>query len=211
MFSVTANTIAEAWEASIEELLKLPTIYTFDSDRGYCIEAESVTLYVMHPPLEPQLSERYLFPQLIEEYKLKVAGKISEVRTTYERMHQWLRRDKKKLNQRLMIKRLLRSNPQSRAGVLSLWDPEIDLNSSRPISPCMLYFSVRNNLLNLAVIARSTDAWVGALPEMIAFSDFQAKFADELGIGIGRMSYHALSYHLYEYDLPTARQSFAGG
>lgn len=208
MFCITSNTIAEAWENSIRLLLEAQELYSYDSDRGFCLELESVVLHVSEPLLEPQVSDKYIFPQLVDEYCAKIAGKTPEARTAYERIHQWVKRDGKKLNQYAAVLRHLKINPDSRAAVVSIWDPEVDLFSTRPLSPCLVYFSIRHNALNSAILARSSDAWVNALPEMIGFCSVQKRLANSLGIGVGRLSFHALSYHIYEYDLPIALNLF---
>jgi len=188
-------------------MLLTSVVNSFDSDRGFCIEAESITLRITHPQMKPQTSEKYIFPQLIDEYKNKVAGRIPELRDTYERMVSWPDRSGGETDQLSVVTRLLADSTGSRMGIISLWDPEIDLRSSRPMSPCLLYFSIRRNSLNMSIIARSADAWVGALPEMIALSDLQQDISDELKLSIGCLNYHVLSYHLYEYDLLPASQS----
>lgn len=208
MFSIQANTIAETWEASIEKLLLTEDYYHFDSERGFCIETEAVTLHVLHPDWQPQLSPKYIFPNLVDEYKSKIAGKVPELRTTYERIHCWVQSDQTLFDQYQFVTNLLIENTYSRAGVISIWNPEIDLHIGRSISPVMLYFSVRENALNVSIIARSSDAWVSSQPEMIGFSEIQADMANELKIKIGRLTFHAMSYHLYEYDLLPARKSF---
>jgi len=210
MFYVSGLTLAEAWEQSVITFLKLPDVYKYDSDYGLCLEAQGSTIRVFEPAREPLISDKYLFKPLIEEYQAKLAGKIAQVSTTYERIYHWEKRDKKKLNQLNQITKILQLRPSTRAAVVSLWDPEFDLVPTQsPVSPCIFSFILRDGKLNMSIVARSTDIWIGALPEMVAFSGLQIAQAKKLHVAVGHLIYHAFSYHMYEQDFPIARQTFA--
>jgi thymidylate synthase len=208
MFYVEDNSIASVWEESIRHFLRLSNLYYSDSRLGFCLEAQGVTITSNDPASIPQISPKYLFPQLLPEYQLKLEGEIPEISTTYDRMYKWSKRNGVELDQMERIRQILENDPFSRAAVVSIWDPDYDLYASNPISPCMLSFSVKNEKLNLIIIARSSDAWVSALPEMIAFSQIQIRQANRLQVGVGRLMFHALSYHIYEHDLPIVKKKF---
>lgn len=79
--------------------------------------------------------------------------------------------------------------------------PELIEESPFPVSPVTGCFRVIDAAVHLFLVARSLDYWVGAVPELIAFSRLLAQVASELGREVGAVTYHVWSAHVYESDL----------
>lgn len=100
------------------------------------------------------------------------------------------------------------ADPDTRQGVISLWDPARDGRGGKRDHPCTLSltFSLIDGQLELSVTMRSNDAWLGLPYDVFQFSALQASLANALGVPAGLYTHHAVSLHLYERDLPKLAQ-----
>lgn len=95
---------------------------------------------------------------------------------------------------------ILRGDPNSRRAVAMLFDPDRDFVRSEDI-PCnnWLHFLVRDGLLDLNVVARSTDIWWGFSGinafEWSLLLEFMSHW---LHLAPGRLTFFTSSLHLYE-------------
>lgn len=94
----------------------------------------------------------------------------------------------------------LRKDPDSRQGVVTLWNPELDCLPGKKDYPCtvMHQFRVRDNKLNMSVYMRSNDVWLGAAYDFFQFTRVQIAMASVLDIQPGVYSHHVGSLHIYE-------------
>lgn len=123
-------------------------------------------------------------------------------------------------NQLDVIAREMRSNPNSRRCVLSMWDPtsvsiEIDGYNPRIIgaddlhyavtdgtkdAPCNThaYFEVRHGMLNLTVCCRSNDLWLGCYgANAVHFSVLHELMAAWIGVPLGYYRQFSNNLHFY--------------
>lgn len=106
------------------------------------------------------------------------------------------------------VERILQASPESRQGVLSLFDPALDFVSSKDI-PCTnwLHFIIRNGALDLNVAVRSNDiVWGFSGINTFEWSILQEMMAFWLGAAVGKTTYHISSLHLYERHFERARR-----
>ena len=105
------------------------------------------------------------------------------------------------LDQMKSVIKKLRSNPNDRQAVISLWDPHTDLEGSETGHvPCntQLYFRVYGNSLNMTVTCRSNDAIWGLMgANIVQFSIIQEVMASMMGLDCGTL--HQLSNNLHGY------------
>lgn len=116
------------------------------------------------------------------------------------------------IDQLRVIVELLRSKPDTRQAVASIWSPERDLGAATKDIPCndMLMFKVRDDELNLTVCNRSNDVIWGAYgANAVQFSIIQSWVAAAVGVGVGRYTQMSDSYHVYT-DLPLWKAYEAG-
>jgi thymidylate synthase len=93
----------------------------------------------------------------------------------------------------------LRSNPDSRRAVISLWDPRYDTKDSKDI-PCndLIMFKVRDSRLNMTVMNRSNDMIWGAYgANAVQFSMIQEFVAAAIGVKMGEYRQVSDSFHVY--------------
>ncbi len=212
---VVGKSIGEAWEKSVLLLLDSPDCYLVSSATGGdCWELENVFVEVSDPLRPPRTPANYPFPNLIKDFASLTARKRErrpeDAQTIADRIYRWKRGRGRTINQFRGVVKELRRDRTSRRAVIAIWDPVQDLLPDvSPLGHCFMYFSIRANALNLCVVSRSVEAWVGALPNMLAFSDIQQRVAKELGVPVGQYTLHALSYHIYLHHIPMIRQTFA--
>src|SRR5258708_15907474 len=152
---------------------------------------------VEQPTLEPRFPDLYPYHDIHKLLEAVANKKSGEVKTIYDRLHAW---GLPKINQITEVKRHLKKDIYTRHGVVIVWDPQIDLKSNKPPCPSMLQFMVRDDRLNVTCIVRSTDAWLGAVADMLTFTGIQGKLAHDLKIDVGTYVHHSISYHLYDYS-----------
>ena len=93
----------------------------------------------------------------------------------------------------------LRKDPFSRQAVVSLWDPMRDNLVKSKDYPCnnILYFRLRDGVLDQTVIQRSCDLVWGAPHNAVQFSHVHAYVAGALGAKIGKFHYFIQNLHYY--------------
>lgn len=108
-------------------------------------------------------------------------------------------------NQLPHIYDLLRSDPDSRRAVISIYNTE-DQHESNDV-PCTLtlQFLLRNAHLDLLVNMRSSDLYLGLPYDVNQFCFLQMVVANWIGARIGRYIHFAGSGHIYESDIPLAK------
>ncbi len=119
--------------------------------------------------------------------------------------------------------RALKSDPDSRRVVVSLWAPD-DITHGQghpcpfdggeddpPVKdvPCTLSwtFLVRNGQLHMDVTMRSNDVWKGMPYDIFWNTLVQRVVANQLGIEVGRYFHHVTSMHLYDRNRAAAAQA----
>ena len=204
---IKGKTLAEVWGKSIKELIKDDVPWIPTQHGVMAKELCNVIMIVENPLEEPRVSAKYAFPEQFRKgYSKYVFEKYSPTEIIYERLYEY---GSNKVNQVKNCLELLQKEWYSRRAVIVLWRPEEDIFSPYPPCICFLQIMIRTNAVELSVVLRSNDAWLSALPDMIALSNFQKKVAQHIGLKCGRYVHHAISYHIYEYDYPKAKEVFS--
>ncbi len=100
---------------------------------------------------------------------------------------------------------LLRTKPNTRQAVLSMWWPT-DLAHAvagdRKDMPCTmsLQFLVRDGKLHCVTSMRSNDVWLGLPYDVFCFTSIQQMVAGQLGLQLGKYIHNVGSMHLYDRD-----------
>lgn len=103
------------------------------------------------------------------------------------------------------VRRLLARDPDSRQGVIQLFDPERDNRGHRDV-PCTLgyRFFLRSGRLHMHTTMRSQDLWLGFPYDVFAATLLQELMAGWLGVAPGEYHHHVDSLHLYAQHVPAA-------
>lgn len=99
----------------------------------------------------------------------------------------------------------LQDDPDTRQAVVTLWDPRLDNDLGKKDYPCTVglgfALSTDHELLNMNVIMRSNDAWLGLPYDVFVFNQLQWTVANALEVVPGSYTHTAWSLHLYERDV----------
>jgi thymidylate synthase len=103
----------------------------------------------------------------------------------------------------------MRQDPDTRQGVVTIWDPMRDHFPNPPSKdvPCtiMQQFLLRDDRLLMHTTMRSNDVYWGVAYDIFAFTQLQLAVASALGVEPGPYHHHAVSLHAYERDLQALR------
>jgi hypothetical protein len=112
------------------------------------------------------------------------------------------------LDQLSTIVRLLRTNPEDRRVVLTMWDPIADLGRTGKDFPCntQAYFNISEGELDMEVNCRSNDVVWGAYgANAVHFSMLQEFLAGCIGVPVGRYWQVSFNYHGYPNTMEPVR------
>jgi thymidylate synthase len=103
------------------------------------------------------------------------------------------------------VRQTLGRDPDSRQGVIQLYDPVRDTRGHRDV-PCTLgyRFFVRSGRLDMFTTMRSQDAWLGLPYDLFATTLLHELMAGWLGVDLGTYHHHVDSLHLYQEYLDAA-------
>lgn len=202
------RTAAQVWEESIRELLtlhsagkieRIPTEHDNSS-----IELTGVLLKVENV-MGRHKSSLYHDPKFLENYKNQLLDQKKRG-TVYTRITAL--DNKPNINQEDAVVECLKENWFSRRAVINIYDPYYDIGVSYPPCVCTVQFLIRDEKLHLFTFFRSNDAWKLALPDMLAFMQYQKRIAARLGFTASTYTQFVGSYHIYDCDIMAAKTAF---
>lgn len=198
-----ADSIGSAWELSIHRLLS--EVSWVPTQRGLrTIELTNVVFRIKNPLSDPVVSSKYAFSkEFIENYCNSIRDNFPGD-SIKSRLYDYAG----KIDQIALITKELKKEWFTRRAVASLWQPDVDIGSTHPPCTIFLQFMFRDNRLHLSTVLRSNDAWMAALPDMIAFSQLQERVANDLKVSVGQYTQMSVSYHMYEPDIIIAKEAF---
>lgn len=197
--SVTGATIAGAWEEGLRLFQSPAQLVRHDSERGVAFEITGMTV-VAETAADLTTPACYRFPGLVADYIERLFGADRDQSMLHQRMWNWAGADGHAIDQIATIRDMLTASPDTRAAAFNLWRPEDDPQSPFPVSPVSGCFRIIAGRLQLQLVARSVDYWVGAVPELVAYGRLVNELAETLRIKPGPIIFHMWSAHIYEDD-----------
>lgn len=97
----------------------------------------------------------------------------------------------------------LAADPDTRQGVVTVWDPLHDLmQEGKKDLPCTVSFNftTRSDRLLMTTHMRSNDVWWGWSYDLFQFTQLQWTIGNSTGLPIGSYTHFANSFHLYDRD-----------
>jgi len=153
-------------------------------------------------------------PEFILKYAPKLWSKFiedGELKSAYGyRWHKNFNRDQIKLAIEALIE-----DPTNRQVYISNWDPSTDglgePNQPKNI-PCPLGFTLNiiDNKLNMSVMIRSSDVYVGLPYDVLAYSLTLDLIAKTLGISKGNISFTLSHAHIYQPHFKAVEENLRG-
>ena len=116
--------------------------------------------------------------------------------------HQMRNFNNQNIDQMQMLIKQLINNPDSRRHIISLWNPaQID---QMRLPPCYLYFQffVEHDKLNMFVVQRSGDLFLGIPYDMALFTKILLYVSDKVGLKANWLEVQIVDAHIYDnqYD-----------
>ena len=116
--------------------------------------------------------------------------------------HQMRNFNDQNIDQMQMLIKQLINDPDSRRHIISLWNPaQID---QMRLPPCYLYFQffVEHNKLNMFVVQRSGDLFLGIPYDMALFTKILLYVSDKVGLKANWLEVQIVDAHIYDnqYD-----------
>ena len=116
--------------------------------------------------------------------------------------HQMRNFNDQNIDQMQMLIKQLINNPDSRRHIISLWNPaQID---QMRLPPCYLYFQffVEHDKLNMFVVQRSGDLFLGIPYDMALFTKILLYVSDKVGLKANWLEVQIVDAHIYDnqYD-----------
>lgn len=104
--------------------------------------------------------------------------------------------------------RKLKEDRNTRQAVITLWNPFFDNSPGMHDYPCTvaLHFDIRYSKLNMNVVMRSNDAWLGTPYDLFQFTQLQLTIARALCVNPGMYRHTAWSLHLYENNFDAVEE-----
>ena len=104
--------------------------------------------------------------------------------------------------------RRLKADPDTRQGVLTIFDGGRDLAAAKKDIPCTItmQFLLREGALNMRTTMRSNDLWLGTPYDFTQFAMLQLTIAQAVGALPGYYVHSVGSLHLYERDFKAAEK-----
>lgn len=98
----------------------------------------------------------------------------------------------------------LKNCKESRRAISVTWDPVADTKSDEV--PCMILvdFKIRDNKLYTTALWRSHDIYGAWFPNAVGLTYLAQYVAGEVGLGLGSITIHSISAHIYEVNFSEA-------
>jgi hypothetical protein len=150
------------------------------------------------------------------EFLAQFNGKIrdySDNGMDFHAAYGWRLRRHFRHDQLLGVIDMLRADPLTRRAVMSIWDTNFDLGTESKDIPCndMVFFKLRDGVLDMTVANRSNDAIWGAYgANAVQFSFIHEFVAGALGVQVGVYRQCSDSFHVYTDNEAWKRVRAAG-
>jgi hypothetical protein len=210
-YKLKGDSLFEAWTRSLKCFGDKQVVGLTQSSIGMCYEIQNLSILVDSPSTYDLFDDpipETLKPMIVDFSKKLISEQYDIVSTTNSRLYKYKTASGSKINQVDIIIDKLRKNQNSRHAIINFWDPEIDLVNGKPVSPLVASYRIIDNKLCSTVIARSVDAWTGALPIFQGFIDLQERITKRLRKTCGSVEFFSLSYHMYTYDELISRKYY---
>lgn len=167
---IKSNSTIDAWKHLLRYLLKEGNDF-IDKDGRLCREKNNIVIEIKTPekditlPIEKiSSSKEWVYPRADEIANIALTRKYSpgHLYIYGQRIFNF----DEQINQiNKFIIPLLKKDPKSRRGVVSLWNPKIDANIFNKEVPSLmtLHFIVEENKINVTGIIRSNDVFLDGL------------------------------------------------
>ena len=204
---INAQNIKEAWIKALQNIIKNGRRFK-DRMGRVCIERDDMLLHIAN--IEDAIREpiniilkvtKFMYPSFEEMKNVIFSKQRSTYNYTYgKRIFSY---DEKIDQIHDYIIPLLQENPQSRQGIVNIYNAVKDVNSTTQIIPswCSIYICIREEKLHMTAHIRSNDIFVGLPANGYQLYILQKYIAQKLQKATGKLSIFSNSAHIFEDQL----------
>lgn len=178
-----------------------------ESRHGVTYDMPGLSVQVDNPA-DLTIPTDYLYPRLVSHSVARLFGDERDTSLLYSRLMRWAEPDGVLVDQINLIRQVLRDDPFTRTAVFTMWRGP-DIKAEFPPSPVCGCFRMIDGGLILFVTARSSDVWIGLVPELVCFSRLLVDVAASIDVFPSYLLFSAWSAHVYEDDLIAYIRSLA--
>jgi thymidylate synthase len=146
------------------------------------------------------------------EYFIRSYKKFSDDGKTLNGAYGFRARQHFKIDQINEIISLLNDDPETRRAVLTLYSPKDLCNNISKDIPCntSVFFKIRNNKLDMTVINRSNDLYLGIPYNVFVFNILLKYISIKINVEVGVQRHFSDSLHLYTNDFDSVKTIVSG-
>ena len=200
---IKVPTIKTGWETLVKKVIKKGV--EIKDERGSLTKELLNTVVMVKNPLDIEAPEGYFWSgEKLEKYAEQFLSNDKQgfVYTYGNR----LRKHFDDVDQIQEAIERLKNFKESRRAISITWDPTVDTKNNEV--PCMILvdFKVRNGKLNTTGLWRSHDIYGAWFPNAVGLSHLAQYAAKEVGVGVGTLTIHSISAHIYEVNFEEAER-----
>ncbi len=201
--TINEKTCLDAWKKSLKYIVEEGIDFT-DTDDRQCRETLNLMVNIENPEkdyeklIEVMKQFEWIYPTS-EELSAIIFNKEDLAIYEYSYGPRIFNFSGKKDQINDFVIPLLKSDPNSRRAVISLFNPSTDsdtLNKNVP-SLMFIHFKIQNNILNCTCFIRSNDFFIGWPGNIYQIYLLQKYVADKLNVKTGSLSTMSCSAHIF--------------
>lgn len=219
---IEASEIADGWEALVRKIMNEGN--KISDERGSLTREILNTVVTVKNPLSSKMTEGYYLNKIARSrsiQNIKVPeGYFWRGEKLEKYSEQFLSKDKQgfiytygnrlrkhfdNIDQIQEAISRLKNCEESRRAISVTWDPTVDTKNDEV--PCMILvdLKVRDGKLNITGLWRSHDIYGAWFPNAVGLSHLARYVADALNVGVGTLTIHSISAHIYEVNFEDAK------
>jgi thymidylate synthase (methanogen type) len=200
---IHAKSIMDAWKLTLSKIYNEGVDFV-DQDKRICRELLNVLLIIesvkdIEGPVDVMKSFRdFVYPSK-DEIKNTMLSKKSY--SGYDYSYGYRLFNYKNIKNQIddYIIPLLKKNPLSRRAIVTLYDPLVDSDKNMKSVPGLIniYFKIRESKLQISVMIRSNDFFIGWPANIYQIYLLQKYVSDKLNLNTGTITVFSTSAHVF--------------
>ena len=201
---IIAKTVMDAWRQTLNAIYNKGVDFV-DRDKRVCRELLNLLLIIesandIEDPVDVMKSFRdFVYPSK-EEIRNIMLDKVSDSGYDYSYGHRLFHYKNTKNQIDDYILPLFRSDPLTRRAIVTLYDPLIDSEKNTKSVPGLvnIYFKIRDSKLNITVMIRSNDFFIGWPANVYQIYLLQKYVSEKIKISMGSITIFSTSAHVFQ-------------
>jgi len=198
---IKTSTIKNGWETLVKRVMQKGA--EIKDERGSLTLELRNTVVTMNRPLDLEIPPGYFWSG--EKLEIYAEQFLSDDKQGFVYTYgNRLRKHFEGIDQIGEAIRRLKNCKESRRAISVTWDPPIDTKHEEV--PCMILvdFKIREGKLHTTGLWRSHDIYGAWFPNAVGLTHLSKYVAGEVGVGVGTLTIHSISAHIYQVNFEEA-------